>query len=601
MQKLERRRLEEIPLPARYQIAPGSWLQLDRELPFLLIFHQPTDAPDLSGLVRGEAAYLVLPDQQPLSDKARQMIRELIEQRAGAYGSFLIIDIGMGAPGISELSMGYEQIAVEPLAQLLEAELAQVPTLEQETPVRRYPNITAPVVDQQWLSETGSLCLHITLPSVFFHSQKQQSFPVLFRQFRRTFSKALRKAVYRFIRVQTNFKVSSPGMLGRSSVDITFQQADQQLAAIEKNFDFLMLVSAINSEQAWEEFKQSGYRQTPTFYYRILPVDPEQLKKELYTIDLDNIHDPALSFLLRDKRKELGKQLDMLQERGTEDFLYSSIRLYQTIDPALLQLAKSILTQVKTGKKEEASVSPAAFAARAQTEFDYFTAQDNTFASEVLVQDDVPGMMVSRGRLFLTSGTFVRPCRVEALVQHEIGTHVLTFHNGCRQPMMLMRFGLADYDELQEGLAVLSEYLVGGLDAERLRLLAVRVVTGANRLDGMPFADAYSMLVEQYQCAPEVAFETVTRIYQSGGFTKDIIYLRGFVRLLDYLKEGGALTPLLSGKIGIKHIPVIRELTEREILRPPMILPRYAADPSALEKLDAIKGGYDLLASPYNF
>jgi uncharacterized protein (TIGR02421 family) len=583
-------------LPARYPIAPGSWLQLDRALPFLLVFHQPADGPDLSGLVRGEAAYLVLPHQQALSEDARQMIRTLIEQRAGDYGSFLIVDIRIGQPTDHELSIGYDQEAVAPLAQQLEAALTDLPALQQPPPVRRYPSIASPLVSRQWLEQTGSLCLHLTLPSIYFHSAQKKKVPVLFRKFRRVFSEALRQTVYEFIRVQTSYAVSSPGMLGRSSVDQAFQRADRELSAIEQEFDFLLLVSATNSEQAWEDFKQNGYRRMPTFYYRILPIDPERLKKKLYNIELDAVHDPALSFLLRDKRDELSKQLDMLQERGTDNFFYSSIRLYQTIDAELLQLARTILDQVSVSDKEEATVSAPAFADRVRAEFDYFKTLDPSFASEVTIQDDVPGVMVSRGRLLLTPNTWIRPSRVEALLQHEIGTHVLTFHNGGQQPMTLMRYGLADYDELQEGLAVLAEYLVGGLDAERMRLLAVRVITGANRLEGISFAHAYGMLVEEYQCAPEAAFETVTRIYQSGGFIKDIIYLRGFVRLLEYLREGHAITPLLSGKIAVKHIPVIQELIERKILRAPALLPRYLQSTEAQRKLSELKSGADIVA-----
>jgi uncharacterized protein (TIGR02421 family) len=599
MHALERRSLLDLSadrLPARYPIAPGSWLQLDRSLPFLLVFHQPADGPDLSELVRGEAAYLVLPHRQTLAEQARHLIRSLIEQRAGDYGAFLIVDIRVGEPADHALSMGYDQEAVAPLARQLETALTNLPTLQQAPPVRHYSSIADPVVDRKWLERTGSLCLHLTLPSVYFHSAQKRKVPVLFRKFRRTFSEALRQMVYDFIRVQTTFAVRSPGMLGRSSVDEAFRRADRQLAAIEQEFDFLLLVSAINSESAWEEFQRGGYRQAPTFYYRILPVDPEQLKKRLYSVEIDEVHDPALSFLLRDKRNELGKQLDMLQERGTDDFFYSSIRLYQPVDAALLKLARTILAEVKVKDQEEATVSAADFAERARAEFDYFRALDSSFSSDIFIQDDVPGVMVSRGRLFLTPNTWVRPSRVEALLQHEIGTHVLTFHNGNRQPMTLMRYGLADYDELQEGLAVLAEYLVGGLDAERLRLLAERVITGANRLAGVPFAQAYGVLVEEHHCAPAVAFETVTRIYQSGGFIKDIIYLRGFVRLLEYLQQGHALTPLLSGKIAVKHIPVIQELIEREILRPPALLPRYLQGVEAQQKLEALKQGYDVLA-----
>ena len=582
--------------PIRFPLEPDGWLQLDRKLPFLLIFRQPQNVSDLSALVKGESAYLLVPEHQKLPEN---LLKAIMEQRAGEYGSFLLIDICISERTSPTLAIQYNQPEALPTVEALEQELQQLPTLEEGWVLKREDNVAPLCVDHRWIDKTGSLCIRLEIPSVFLNVQSKPKrsvpkYPVLFREFRKTFSQALRRAIYRFIRVQTNYKITNPGMLGRSSVDEAFWKADQQLAAIEKSFDFLLLVSAINSEQAWKEFQDSRYRTLPTFYYRILPVDPEKLKHQLYTVELDDIHDPALSFLLRDKRKEIDKQLDMLQERGTEDFLYSSIRLYQGIDPELLQLAKTILREVHLPEESEEWIDLPTFTQRVQAEFAYFSAQDPTFHSEVRVQADVPGMMVSRGKLYLTPHYGVKPSRVEPIIQHEVGTHILTFHNGSHQSINLLRYGLADYDELQEGLAVLSEYLVGGLDAERLRLLAMRVITANCRLEGAAFADTYHVLIEEYQCLPEVAFETVTRIYQSGGFIKDIIYLRGFVKLLKYLQKGGNLLPLLVGKIAIKHIPVIQELLDRGILHPPALLPRYFNTPAAQQKLNALTQGFDI-------
>ena len=66
--------------------------------------------------------------------------------------------------------------------------------------------------------------------------------------------------------------------------------------------------------------------------------------------------------------------------------------------------------------------------------------------------------------------------RAEALLQHEVGTHLVTYFNGSSQPLRLLQVGLSGYDALQEGLAVLSEYLVGGLSEARMRTLAARVI-----------------------------------------------------------------------------------------------------------------------------
>ena len=79
-----------------------------------------------------------------------------------------------------------------------------------------------------------------------------------------------------------------------------------------------------------------------------------------------------------------------------------------------------------------------------------------------------------------------------ALLQHEIGTHVLTYYNGKGQPFRQLYAGLSGYEALQEGIAVLSEYLVGGLCGNRLRLLAARVVAVRAMLDGIRLRGVFS-------------------------------------------------------------------------------------------------------------
>ena len=86
------------------------------------------------------------------------------------------------------------------------------------------------------------------------------------------------------------------------------------------------------------------------------------------------------------------------------------------------------------------------------------------------------GVMVSNGDLLVAPTARVSAARAEALLHHEVGTHVVTFVNGSHQPLRILASGLAGHEETQEGLAVLAEYLVGGLTAGRLRQLAARVV-----------------------------------------------------------------------------------------------------------------------------
>ena len=90
------------------------------------------------------------------------------------------------------------------------------------------------------------------------------------------------------------------------------------------------------------------------------------------------------------------------------------------------------------------------------------------------------GLMVSRDRLFIGKDLRIPEHRAEALLQHEVGTHLLTYFNGREQPFKMLQYGLPGYDALQEGIAVLSEHLVGGLTADRLRVLAGRVIAAGS-------------------------------------------------------------------------------------------------------------------------
>jgi uncharacterized protein (TIGR02421 family) len=172
-----------------------------------------------------------------------------------------------------------------------------------------------------------------------------------------------------------------------------------------------------------------------------------------------------------------------------------------------------------------------------------------------------------------------------------VGTHVLTYFNGKAQPFQQLYTGLAGYEELQEGLAVLAEYLVGGLSKSRLRLLAGRVIAARCLVDGASFVDTFRVLTKSYRFKQHTAFVITARIYRGGGLTKDAVYLRGLVGVLKYIGRGGTLEPLYVGKIAANHIPIIQELQLRQVLRPVPLYPRYLQNPETAEKLQRLKQG----------
>ncbi|OWK21826.1 hypothetical protein AJ88_12110 [Mesorhizobium amorphae CCBAU 01583] len=116
---------------------------------------------------------------------------------------------------------------------------------------------------------------------------------------------------------------------------------------------------------------------------------------------------------------------------------------------------------------------------------------------------------------------------------------------------------------MQEGLAVLAEYLVGGMTAARLRLIAARVIACQAMLEGATFEETFRVLHQDFGLDERSAFNVVLRVFRGGGLAKDAIYLRGVVQVLDHLKNGGSLTPFWIGKISAAHFGAIQELNAR--------------------------------------
>ena len=85
------------------------------------------------------------------------------------------------------------------------------------------------------------------------------------------------------------------------------------------------------------------------------------------------------------------------------------------------------------------------------------------------------------------------------------------------------------------------------------------------------------------------------RLYRGGGLTKDAVYLRGLLQILRYLREGGELEPLFIGKVASAHLPLIAELSMREIVKPPALRPRYLEGHGAQRKLERLRGGLKVL------
>lgn len=577
----------------------GGFLQLEHDVPFLMIYRKKPKDPGTMRLVRTGASYLILGKDN--FEYFYEIVKELTDKMSKRFGTFILIEIYTGPVGSTDFIIRGPSHKLPVSLEVLDEKLEHIESRKYggkklnariEQTKNRLDSEKRAFFSIEDIKQVGGTFIGIEIPPVY-RNEDGKLFPLYFRKFRDGFSEAIHKTVFEFIRVQAFTSLKSYAALGKRKIHQELFKIDKRLSEIEDSYQFLLLVAPVNIQAMRSQFFKSDFKKVRPFHYRLLPIDPDILKRKLYDLRIDEIDDPALAYLYEEKRDEIDQELTMLKERGSKNFFYRSLRLYKGIEKNVLAEAKLILENVPEDPHQEQvkQLDVHQFAKLAQKEFDYFKGQASDYGCRVHIRDDVNIMMVSKGELYLPSDYTMTEKEAAALIQHEVGTHSLTFYNGSQQPLSQLSQGLAGYDSLQEGLAVLSEYLIGGLTANRLRTLAGRVVAGEALLDEAEFQEVFSLLHIKHGFSKRPAFNITSRIFQGGGFLKDVIYLRGLVHLRDYLQNGGELKDLLAGKYALEQVPLIKELTERNILKPPTITPRYMSDDNFEKRMTDIKNG----------
>ncbi|HUO86880.1 MAG TPA: tyrosine/phenylalanine carboxypeptidase domain-containing protein, partial [Thermoanaerobaculia bacterium] len=610
--------------PVSVPLAGEGLLYLDRRLPFVVVYRRPADREDLGAerLVTGESCYAVAdltagagasgegePGDEvdvaadgPVGGVAADPGAELAEVLGWTVSA-----LARHFPHVLLLETWTRPEGLGPWPAAEEVEGAVVPGEAPPPAFRVFPG-DAPataaalgkalreiVLDDRaaWVTieeglaappglealaplagdlRPGVLCrLGVEVEPVFRHGAGGVLYPVRFVELRRSWHRALEEALFEFCTQRAELAVPHFLALGRREMPEALWRIDHTLAEVSETFDYLLQLTPVNFDDAWEEFSAAGCRKRPHLRYRPLTVDVDRLKRRLYDVPLHAIEDPTVTALFREKQEELDRQITMLLDRDTPRFFHGSMLVYGEVDDDLVAVAREVLDRhppSSPGRRRSAGgrLDEAAFAALARSEVDRFRRVLPGIGDLVEIRDDMyAGLMVSRGRLLIGRGYSVSAQRAQALVHHEIGTHVLTDLNGRAQRLRQLYLGFAGYEALQEGLAVLAEYLCGGLTAGRLRTLAGRVVAVRAMVDGAGFAETHRLLTGGHGFSPESAFTMVFRVWRGGGFTKDKVYLEGLRDVLAHLEQGEEIEPLYVGKVAAAHLPVVRELELRGV------------------------------------
>ena len=371
-----------------------------------------------------------------------------------------------------------------------------------------------------------------SLPQIHRARRTAASIPQLTHELAVALGDALLQAACAFMSASRAGAPAPFRSLGRSAFLAAALNADQKLDAVARSFDFLLSISPINSREARERFFADGEQQAPEFRYRPLTVDPGRRQaRPLRDRPVDHRRPAARAAALAKSGGDRSPADDAgdAQHAGVQGRrrCCTTARCGRSCSTD----AQAILACERAARPPAAKSVGAARSPRRRVIWSARYRPHGRVASTrtIEVRDDVAGLLVSGDKLMIAGNTAMRGARLDALLAHEVSVHLLTYFNGAAQGLTIFRTGLADYEGMQEGLGVFAEWAVGGLSpdpaapARRPRRCGRRDACG-----GAEFIDVYRLLRATTASRATAAFDIATRVFRSGGFAKDAIYLEGF-------------------------------------------------------------------------
>jgi alpha-L-glutamate ligase-like protein/uncharacterized protein (TIGR02421 family) len=374
-------------------------------------------------------------------------------------------------------------------------------------------------------------------------------------------SKKIKKKILPTEKTTEDDKLIKPAKKTFEKKQVNYHEIDQQLIKIDEKLKLLYHLRPINLEEERIKFFKD-FKTNPQFVYPELKFDLYSLKKELTQVQTDPTD---LGKLFEKKKNEILKKINLLEFRGfADEFTEASIDLYGSPDEDML---KNIDNWLKNTSVVYSQENGNITASEAKIMMDkvfakYGLGNWEAKIKEEMVSDAIAG---KNNRLFLRKGSVFTEARIESLIIHEIETHILTAENGKAQEYELFNRGLANYLETQEGLAMYNIIKQKG-DEEKNLYLSVSLVLAVDLALKHSFVEVFEKMLD-YKIPPERAWRNALKVKRGledtsehGGFTKDLLYYKGYNQIKRFIAAGGEIKDLYRGKFNSDDVELILEI-----------------------------------------
>jgi uncharacterized protein (TIGR02421 family) len=424
----------------------------------------------------------------------------------------------------------------------------------------------------------NSLVLATEVKKVYMDEATGTAYPQIIQALSKSFKNIIINNSQHYINRLANFNVKKKSSLLHGGLQPELIKFDKALYRLVKNFELLNYVNPVNLETEKSKFFKAKGNYNPEYRYKPLTIDPHIFKAKMYRLDVDSLEDAHMRQIYIDIINAYADKVDMLSALGSEKFLYNSLRYFgeptqQDISNANFLMYCNELPQFEEEVILSSDKVKKIFKAEgARYGFDFKVEESKTIPSDALVIN-------SKQTVYLKKGAFFTQSRITALLNHEIGVHMVTTKNAQLQPLRFLSMGLPKNTHTQEGLAIMSELKSGCLTITRLKELAMRVLAVDMMTKGFDFKSTYHQLKASNTLTDDKLYYLLARVYRGGGFTKDYLYLNGFRSVLRLEGSEVSIDNLFLGKTSHAYLSLLNEFVDRGILEKPRYFCNSFSDP----------------------
>lgn len=347
---------------------------------------------------------------------------------------------------------------------------------------------------------------------------------------------------------------------------------DEKVCEIDGKIKLLSYINPQNLAEQKKLFLENP-EFSPRFFYRKIDLDLEHLRRDLKKIP--SVNHPLFP-LFEKKIENIEYKLDLLESVGSDSFQEASERIFGAIKPPTYRSALKFLEKgLKNFTPDESEIIEMKDAVMIIEEFLKHHRISHWKIS--IINDSAVDIQVTKKHtILMRKGTSFRRNRLEALLVHEIGTHVFRFENGRMQPFRIFERGTAEYLRTEEGLAIWNQNHLQKNLGEKFLTPAFQIIA-IYLGQKMSFLDLFHYLKNTYEeLSDELLWKLclkakrgLTDTKKKQVFTKDSLYFRGNQDIERFIKNDGKVEDLYIGKISIKDLDILKSTPD---LKPPKFL-----------------------------